>query len=280
MGSSDPLLNVAVLVSNVEGMFAAPHFRPPIVPALSLLALSQMPSVKFADVVALVEADSLFRSSALRLASAPGYASAGPARSVDQALLRVGLQALVDECVEAAMTTHVFHASGHELSMDVVRRHSIAAAHVSRLLSRRSSRPAENAFALGLLRNAALAAGIHALNTSPLWSHRIKPAVVWPVLVAARPELTRRLIRAWCLPPSIADRLQSHETVGASTDATQAAVLLGHAIADDLGFSLPYACERPIETDTLELCRAVLGLRLSEVNAVTNDARKLLERFY
>lgn len=276
----DGLSGIAVVFS-VERLFSSSVYRPPLLPAVALgvLELTRSNDASFGAIVDVIESDPLFAASVLRAASSPLYASKNPLRSIQQALLRLGLQNLTDICIEVAMTGRVFKAPGYELPMEAIRRHSVGVAHAARLISQRAGASAESAFSLGLLHEAGLAAGIIALNTQALWPKRFPPARVWPVLSEIQVELLERLIAAWKLPSDLADGILNHHVQKAPIDAARAALALADHLATDLGFGLPseFDSGAPL-AHKAEIGRLFLGLKLSDVAMIENEVQRLLEK--
>jgi HD-like signal output (HDOD) protein len=264
----------SALSDAVERLFSSALYRPPMLPdvALRVLSLSRSSDVSFDAIVSLVESDPMFAMSVLKTASSPLYGGRSPPRTIQQALLRLGLETMTDICMEAAITARVFRAPGHEGTMRVLRDHSVAVAHVARLVSQRSSAQSEAAFTIGLLHEVGLAAGIVALATPALWPHRVDPAQVWTLLASARDQMTERLLRAWKLPTDILANVR--EPAG-TPDAPRAAMLVADAIVIDVGLGLPI--DKP-DADTLERAREVLDLRLADVQAVMQSSKKLLSK--
>lgn len=275
-------LTPGALAASVDKLFSSSHYRPPLLPAAALRVLdyARKPDVAYETMVGLIESDPLFAASVLKLAASPLYATTTPIRSIQQALLRLGLARLSDICIEAAMTGRVFKAPGYDQPMELIRRHSLAVAHCARLVSERAGAGSDLVFTLGLLHEAGLAAGIIALNTPALWSRRFAPARVWEPLVKARPELTEKLVRAWQLPPFLADGLISLVRPGTVLEPTRAALVLAEHLAGVTGAQLPEVDRDGLQEDyeSVEIARSFLALKLSDMAAIESDAKKLLSR--
>ncbi len=275
-GGADPAqAEGALLAMAVEKLFSSAHYRPPMLPdvALRVLELSRAPDVSFASIVDLVESDPMFAMSVLKLASSPVYASRTPPRTIQQALLRLGLQTMTDICLQAALTARVFRAPGQDTAMRQLREHSIGLAHVSRLVSERSSAPAETAFTVGLLQEVGVSAGIVALGTAALWPAKAQPAVDWSVLLAVRPQLTERLVSAWRLPLELAAQLGGSQA--RCTDTGRATLVIAKDITATLGYGLPG--ER-VKAESVDEARSMLGLTFSELQTVGQEARRLVAK--
>jgi HD-like signal output (HDOD) protein len=268
-------------VFSVDRLFSSSVYRPPLLPAVAVrvLELSRAQDASFGAIVEVIESDPLFAASVLRSASSPLYANKTPLRSIQQALLRLGLQNLSDICVEVAMTGRVFKAPGYELPMEAIRKHSVAVAHAARLISQRVGIAAENAFSLGLLHEAGLVAGIIALNTSALWPTRFSPSRVWPVLAEVQLELLERLVTAWTLPADLADGILNHHRAKAPIDGARAALAIADRVASDIGIGLPQEIDGSVVlAQRAEIGRLFLGLKLSDVAMIETEVQRLLER--
>jgi HD-like signal output (HDOD) protein len=240
--------------------------------ALRILALSKSIDVSFDAIVTLVESDPMFAMSVLKIAASPLYAGHTSPRTIHQALLRLGLGTMTEICMEAAMNARVFRAPGHEGAMRVLRDHSVAVAHLARLVAQRTPSHADAAFTLGLLHEVGQAAGIVALATPALWPLRPDASRMWPLLAAARGSMTEKLVRAWKLPADLATGILSSGTNG---DGSRAAVLVADGIATDLGFGLP---GEKVDVEALERAREILDLKHADVRALSLEGKKLLSK--
>lgn len=249
-----------------------------MLPAVALRVLSQSknPDVAYSDIVAIVESDPLFAASVLRIASAPIYASKTAIRSIDQALLRLGLARLVDICLEVAVTARIFRAPGFDTLMENTRRHSIAVAHIARLVAERTAVATEDTFTIGLLHELGLVAGFIALTTPALWPEGLPRNDVLRVVLSERVALTDRLVKAWLLPESIGRALCELHRDAFPHDVSLATIHLADKIACSLGFEGAAPCS--MDSDASEHVREIVGLRRLDLADLEVAARKLCAR--
>lgn len=273
--------SVPSLLSAVDRLFGSPNYRPPMLPAVAVrvLHIAKTPEVTFKKVVEVVESDPLFAASVLKLASSPIYSRGAPITSIQQALLHLGLHALSDLCVEAALNARLFRVPGFEVPLEAVRKHSVAVAHCARLLARKACKPAESAFSLGLLHEAGLAVGIVTLNTHSLWPRRFEPAQVWPVLLASRWEVTRRLVNVWHLPKDMGDELVALHRRNIAFNEVRAALVVADSMATHLGFGVGPEGEY-VEDEAVGAAREMLGLEEAELQEVAEAATELLDSIF
>ncbi len=262
------------LAAAVDRLFSSTLYRPPMLPdvALRVLSLSKSPDVSFNAIVGLVESDPMFAMSVLKIAASPLYAGHTAPRTIQQALLRLGLGTMTDICMEAAITARVFRAPGHEGAMRVLRDHSVAVAHLARAVALRTPGRADAAFTLGLLHEVGQAAGIVALATPAIWPGRADPGRLWSLLASARGPMTEKLVRAWKLPSDVAQGIVGNTN---GDDGSRAAVTVADPIAADLGLGLP---GEKIDPEALESARESLDLLHSDIRALTSEGKKLLSK--
>jgi HD-like signal output (HDOD) protein len=275
------VLSGALLRANVDRLFGSSMYRPPILPvvALRILEQSRKPNVSYSEIVDLVESDPLFAASVLKIASSPVYASKAAIRSIEQALLRLGLTRLVDVCLEVALTGRLFRAPGFETAMEKLRKHSVAVAHIARLVADRAGAAGDDTFTLGLLHEVGIVAGMIALSTPALWPDGVNKSGSLAVIGLERRELTERLVRAWMLPDTVGRGLIELARMSRPNDPILAAVVLADRIAETIGYGtpeeLPSACEAEVE----EQSREMLGLRMLDVSDLEHLAKKHCSRF-
>jgi HD-like signal output (HDOD) protein len=289
-------LNGPALIASVDALFGSPKYKPPMLPAaaLQVLDLSRQADVSFDRVIPVIEADPLFAASVLRLAQSPVYATATPVKSIQQALLRLGLQTLADMCMEASVNARVFRVPGFEGPMETIRRHSIATAHVARLVAQRARLSVESAFTIGLLHDVGFVAGLIALTTPTLWPQRPPLETAWPFLVETHGMLTERLITRWKLPADLVEAIASHHKPAAALDPARAALLVADRIVARLGLGLPRIDEEPPgsgrralegsysdhDAAQLEPALAILRIQPEDDDALQSSAQKLVERLF
>src|SRR5579859_2390333 len=143
------------LIDTLLATFRAPEYAPPTLPATAaeLLELSRHADVEFAQVVSLLERDSVVATQVLRKAQSAFYAGRQPVRSLHEAIVRLGLSTLRDMFMEVVFKNNVFCAPGYDEPMRHLQRHSTAVAHIARKVCERTGHAphAQHAFLCGLL---------------------------------------------------------------------------------------------------------------------------------
>lgn len=190
----------AELAARLRSVICAPTYRPPLLPAVALevLRLSRQPEVTIPAVVDTLNQDPVLAGSVFKLARSPMYGGVSPPPTVKAAVVRLGLAAVRELVLEAAMNLRVFKAASYSDTLGLLRTHSVAVAHLARAISRHTPIDAEHAFLAGLVHDVGIAAGLLVLGERepnvPLTPDR------WWHLEAVHEELGAALIRQWQLP--------------------------------------------------------------------------------
>lgn len=228
------------VLAQLTRVFRAPDYEPPLLPsaALTLLDIVRRPETSSRDVLAVLEHDPLIAGRVLRVAQSPVYGAMTPVRSLEQGISRLGMNTMTEIFFHVSMSSRVFRAKGYETIMDPLRLHSVAVAHVARLVCRATSLPDEYAFLCGLLHDVGIAAGlivladVRAPNRPPPFDE-----VAQPVL-EAHTEAAAIVCRAWRLPPDVTMVVEHHHfpRIGGVVHPMAAAVALAEEICASHGF--------------------------------------------
>jgi HD-like signal output (HDOD) protein len=197
-------------VAAAMAKLADPGFKPPIFPdtALQLLQIARQPSsvANFAHVERIMERDPLLVARVLRVAQSPAYAGGARVRTLRDAGIRLGLRALADLFLEAALHARVFRVPGLDGPMKQMREHALATAHAARILALRVGH-LEDAFLCGLL----LDVGKAVLLSIIAEQHKGVPYDrIEPLLQDCHEQAGASLVRLWGLPDEVARVIGRH----------------------------------------------------------------------
>lgn len=298
----DVLIDEDEMVETLLACIEAPDYRPPTLPsvAVELMGLSQQPDVDLADVVALLEQDSMITGRVLKLVQSPVYRGSSDLQSLRDALMRVGLRTVRDLVMEIALNMKVFRSPDYADTMELLRRHSTVTAHLSKLVCNYSPIEGEYAFLAGLLHDVGIAGTLLALSDAG-GRRKQPPALVaiWPAVDRVHQQAASIMAEHWSLPPDIRYAIGAHHQVLIEGHAHPMAATL--AIADDLahefGFGvIPQGDDRgemsELERDcvrshtavdrspgkTLEHACAALQLGESQLALIREEAKALIEQ--
>ncbi|MCP5043071.1 MAG: HDOD domain-containing protein, partial [bacterium] len=183
----DVLMDEEEMVEKLLACIEAPDYQPPTLPSVAadLLSLSQQPDVDFKDVVKLLEQDSMIAGRVLKMVQSPIYSGASKLASLDDALVRLGLKTLRDLVMQISRNMRVFKSQDYGDTMDLLRRHSMMTAHLSKVVCKYTAIEGEYAFMAGLLHDVGIAGTLLAL------SDRKPPKKPAPDLISIWPAVDR-----------------------------------------------------------------------------------------
>ncbi len=202
----DVLLDEETLVAQLMACLEAPDYRPPTLPvvAVELMSLSQRPDVAIKDVVELLERDSLIAGRVLKVACSAVYTSAAKITSLRDATMRLGLNTIRDLVMEITLGLRVFKSADYADTMDLLRRHATATAHLCRIVSKYTAIEAEFSFMAGLLHDVGIAGTLLALSDKK-GSRKAPPDLIaiWPAVDRVHARAGELMANLWGLPPDI-----------------------------------------------------------------------------
>lgn len=272
-------------------LFSSPSYRPPLLPrvALEVIALSRRQDVTFDEVAAVLEHDTVLAAKVLSLAQSAAHARRASILSLRAATVRLGLKAIRDLVMEAAVGLRVFRVPGYEPAMERLSRHSTATAYLMRSVCRRTAIEGEYAFLCGLLHDVGIAACLLALSDDAR-SGTVPFEAVGSVLAEAHEEASGVVTRLWGLPEEIQRVASTHHRLEAcGPRAVNAALVVAEGLAADLGAGLHPGAPGaelgalPLDRSSPELfaaaCEAI-GLDEHEVAEARAEAAELVGRLF
>jgi HD-like signal output (HDOD) protein len=246
------LLSSDTLIDRFLATFRSSDYQPPTLPstALELLELSRRTDVEFAQVLSLLERDSVVASQVLRKAQSAFYAGRNSVKSLHEAIVRLGLSTLRDMFMEVVFKNDVFRAPGYDEPMRNLQRHSTAVAYIARKVCERTGHAAQgqHAFLCGLLHDIGMAMCLIVLADQSRSARAAGDASVaappfdkvWPAIVRAHESSGGILGHLWRLPNEINVVVSSHHALNLTNkDVLPAAVRVADWIATDLGYQVP-----------------------------------------
>jgi HD-like signal output (HDOD) protein len=299
----DALLDEEQLVERLLACLEAPDYRPPMLPSVAadLMSLSHQPEVDFADVVRLLEQDSMIAGRILKVVQSPMYSSASKLTSLEDALVRLGIRTLRDLVLEISMNVRVFKSPDYGDTMDLLRRHSMTTAHLSKIVCNYTSIAGEYAFMAGLLHDAGIAGTLLALSDRK--ARGTKPPdliAIWPAVDRVHQRAAELMAGHWSLPSEISMVMGAHHQVilDGQPHPLAATVCIADTIAHELGCGvipkddavltemseLEKDCVRSHTSvdrstpKTLEHAMTALQLTDVQLDLIREDGRQLLTR--
>lgn len=105
------------------------------------------------ELAKIIQSDQSMAAHILRIANSPAYTPAGNITSLQQAISRLGMQAMVEVAIAASINANMFHAPGFEKHIQSILEGSLLTGLWAKEVARVSRRNVEAAFLCGLLHN-------------------------------------------------------------------------------------------------------------------------------
>ena len=136
---------IADLAERIGNLFASPDYVPPMLPtvAVELLDLNRYVDIDLKRIASHVSMDPILAGRVMSLVQSPIYSGRADIRNLNQAVTRIGLNALRDLVLQAALNLRLFSTPGYSTTMERVRRHSVATAHIARIIARHTGQDPE-----------------------------------------------------------------------------------------------------------------------------------------
>ena len=290
------LVDEGELTEKLVGLFHQKNYSPPRLPAVAmeLVALSQKPNVDFDQIHSLLENDAVLAGELLGIARSAFYSGSRQVTSLQEALVRLGLEKLRDITLQAAMNLRVFRSKAYADCKEQLRRHSYATAHLSRIVCRYTPMPEDQAFLCGLLHDVGFAGIFLALADVPRGQQAPDLSLLWPAIHGAHAQAAARMVQLWNLPPDVSLTVNLHHQVRSEgfDHPIAAIVCLAEALAGEIDMALipaqakgaakvptglfnlgNYCHVDQSDAATLKRAETALGLSESQMHAVRDDAR-------
>ena len=234
--------NAKLLSNRLKQIFGSPNYRPPLLPeaASRILELSRQPNIGVDEVVKVLEQDPMLTARVIKISNSAMYSGRNRIESLQQAVVRLGLNNLRDIVMDVALSMRIFRTPGYSEVMNRVRRHSIVTALCCRTVSKYTSMAGEFAFLCGLLHDIGVAAALIAISESSKKSDRPAVEGLWPAIQGIHEQAAGMLAQAWKLPPEIKLVIGHHHQVhlGGVVHPLLATLCVGETMATMLGYGI------------------------------------------
>lgn len=219
----------AGIVARLRQALRDPDYSPPLLPAvaLKLVEVSRDPEVDLATVRELMEAEPMLAAKVMSIAQSSFYSRGAAVESLDEALVRLGVNRLTGIFVEAAMKASVLSGKAFERPLEQVRRHSTATAHIARGVCRSLKQPGERAFICGLLHDIGIAGCLGLLGALPRGERPRDFESVEQAVKAVHEEASAIIGQKWGLPWGIQWVVGHHHSFWVDGRISPLAALIG-----------------------------------------------------
>ena len=203
--SDAALMDGDELIRRVVARFREPSYDPPRLPraAQRLMVLTQQSRVRLTQLVEVLEQDELLVSNVLKVASSPLYAAGNGVRSIRDALVRLGLNAVRNIVLQESMRMRIFRNKSYLEPMKQLNAHHVATAHLSRQLGAVVGVSPDTAFMAGLLHDIGIIAILLALGDLPRGQTAPPLVGVSNTIHEVHTEASARILELWDMPVEV-----------------------------------------------------------------------------
>ena len=198
---------VDMLSSLVQDRVQSGAVKLPLLPQVAgqVIALLGNPNVDAARLSALIHRDPGMAGQILRVANSPAYAPRMPIVSLQQAVARLGLNALGEIAFSISLQSGTFKVPGHEKDLQRLWRHALASGAWGKEIARSRRSNIESAFLCGLLHEVGKPALLQTIVdvATELGLEHNTPRVR-ALLELHHAAVGRRIAEAWSLPGAVA----------------------------------------------------------------------------
>lgn len=229
------------VLTALESAFSAPNYKPPVLPkaAVKLHQIMSNPNCDVRQILSVLSEDTQMVGRILNLMQSPMYGGAAKILSLPQALSRLGLRGLRDVVFQVALESKVFRNKAYQTFLDRLQTHSVACAHLAKLVCTQLGLDSDHAFLCGLMHDVGLAGAVTALGE--VYGKKSPPiSLVWPALEQVHGFAGARMTEIWGLPEEVRAVIDLHDTVGdrEHENIMAAAVCVANGLAISTGHGL------------------------------------------
>lgn len=254
-------LERSVLVGRLFDLFRSPTYEPPLLPgiALELLNMSRNPNTSAFRLANLLETDAVMAAHVLRAAHSPLYARAVPVKTLQDAIVTLGMRSVTDIFFGVWSSARIFSAPGYEEPMTQVRRHALATAHLARRVCRHTELSDDYAFLCGLFHDIGIALSLLTIAEGRRREELPTPASLLTALHDAHAEIGGLFCWLWHLPQELRLVVERHNAIGYGGEVlpASAAVRIAENLASRHGAAIP---EDGVDEVEEAIARGTLGI--------------------
>ena len=212
----------------------------PLLPQVAgqVLVLAGSPNVDALALSGLIHRDPALAGQVLRIANSPAYMPRMPIVSLQQAVARLGLQAVTEIAIAASLQSGTFRVPGHEKELKQLWRHAIASGAFAKEIARLLRVNVETAFLCGLFHAIGKPAVLQVICDVQREHGGVTAgtAEVWALLDEFHTPVGLVLAKHWALSTPVVSSVGYHARYDEAPTARQEATLtcLADRLATDL----------------------------------------------
>lgn len=255
-------------VSDLSGVFtrllAEHEVELPPIPetATQVMQLCQQEDTDAARLSAVIHADPTIASSVLRVANSAAYGGQVPCSSLQQAVSRLGMQAIIEIALAISMRSRLFASDTCATLLSALWQHSVLTAFFTKEIARLRRRNVEVAFLCGLLHDVGKALLLN--NVDAVGSEQVKVMPMADLLEAVHEHhIYAGLLLAaeWSLPDQVKEAIAYHHDPEAATSCVDMSMMV--SLADQISHTFaPSPLAPALTEDELLQHDVLIGLNL------------------
>ncbi len=247
--------------------------------AQEVLSLCQRDDVDAERLSEVLHRDQSLASHVLRIANSAMYQATVPIVSLQQAVSRLGLQALSEMAVAVAVHGKLFSRQESGNILKKLWRHSIAAACFCKEIARTRRRNVESAFLCGLLHDVGKPVVLGALLDHQDEIGELPSDVLHVAMEEFHSEVGAMLASRWQMPTAVEESVRYHHDAYHEAPTSAEAVMMT-CLADYLAHLVLPSSRRPVEEDDIRDLDVLEALNLypDELNALISQRDAIIEK--
>lgn len=205
---------------------------------VSLIELAGTSQADVDDLVQHIEKDPVLSSELLRLANSVLYAAPSPAKTIREAVMRVGLRALRTLVLGLSMRGTILRSRGVRQYADEIWRQSFSVASLARVLGPKAGVDSDEAFVLGLLHDVGKVSVLATLARELEQDEPAPPELIGRLFRSFHESAGREMARKWRLSEELQAVAGQHHDYRNNETSPRAAALVCIAHKMDLFLSM------------------------------------------
>jgi putative nucleotidyltransferase with HDIG domain len=230
--------------------------------AAEVMNLCQQEATDAAKLSSVIHGDPSIASNVLRVANSAAYVGQVPCASLQQAVSRLGMQAITEIALAVSVRSRLFANVDCAEMLKSLWQHSVLAGFFTKEIARMRRRNVEIAFLCGLLHDVGKALLLNNLDQGQGASATpLSPADLYQAVHDHHVAAGVLLAEQWCLPDQVKEAIACHHDVVAATSFADMSMMV--CLADQLSHvTAPNPLADPVAEDELREHDVLVGLNL------------------
>jgi HD-like signal output (HDOD) protein len=265
------------LLLQIEQRVQQGRYNLPQLPSghMTVMNMVNNPGVEMRDLVEAITRDPVLSAELLKMANSALYATAQPAETLQEAVVRIGLRGLRSVIFASSMRAVLFKSKDLQEFAQEVWRQSFSMACIARAIGPYAGIEAERAFVLGLLHDVGKVPLLVLLREGIPQSKRANLNLIGKTFARWHEQAGARLAQEWKLPADLESVIGCHHRYQDNKLEPRLAALC--CLAHKLDLQLSMSAEREFRALAHGLEMDALGLQEEPRLMMLRDARKAFE---